>query len=235
MNDGLLILQVIQLIVSGKCMLLGSVSSQQRFGVTDIKAPSACHSSRVLERSCYSSQVSNGPCYSSYTNQCYSSILQLYFIQKIAGKSIFEARGHVDPKTRRDEHPSMWERVSELALAPLFICFFPGPVLCQLGQSGVVFVLPQVLTPVLRPSFVVFSRAFLFLIFQTPPFWTPFPYSNYLTLPPQEMEGPILWEQGRRRLSGYFLLNWDGEGYWASPSCQSQASESLQRCPSQGE
>ena len=40
-------------------------SSQQRFGVTDIKAPSVCHSSRVLDRPCYSSQVSNGPCYSS--------------------------------------------------------------------------------------------------------------------------------------------------------------------------
>ena len=38
MNDGLLTLQVIQLIVSGECMLLGSVSSQQRFAVTDIKA-----------------------------------------------------------------------------------------------------------------------------------------------------------------------------------------------------
>ena len=31
------------------------VSSQQRFGVTDIKAPSAGHSSRVLNRPCYSS------------------------------------------------------------------------------------------------------------------------------------------------------------------------------------
>ena len=41
------------------------VSSQQRFGVMDIKAPSAGHSSRVLDRPCYSSQVSNGPCYSS--------------------------------------------------------------------------------------------------------------------------------------------------------------------------
>ena len=37
-----------------------SVSSQQRFGVTDMKAPSACHSSQVLDRLCYSSQVSNG-------------------------------------------------------------------------------------------------------------------------------------------------------------------------------
>ena len=41
------------------------VSSQQGFGVMDIKAPSACHSSQVLDRPCYSSQVSNGPCYSS--------------------------------------------------------------------------------------------------------------------------------------------------------------------------
>ena len=41
------------------------VLSQQRFGVTDIKAPSACHSSQVLDRPCYSSQVSKGPCYSS--------------------------------------------------------------------------------------------------------------------------------------------------------------------------
>ena len=33
--------QYIIFILSGKCMLLSSVSSQQRFGVTDIKAPSA--------------------------------------------------------------------------------------------------------------------------------------------------------------------------------------------------
>ena len=59
----------------------------------------------------------------------------------------------------------MQERASKLALALLFIHFFPVPVLCQLGQSGVVFVLPEVLTPVLRSSFVLFSRAFLFLIF----------------------------------------------------------------------
>ena len=111
---------------------------------------------------------------------------------------------------------------------------YPEPALCKLGQPGVLFVPPGVLTPVFRPSFVLFSRAFPFLVFQPPPFWTPFPYSNYLTFPPQEMRGPILWEQGRRGLSGYFLLNWDGEGYWASPSCQSQASESLWRCPSKG-
>ena len=57
------------------------------------------------------------------------------------------------------------ERERELALAPLFICFsLPGPVLCKLGQPGVLFVLPKVLTPVLGPSFVPFSRAFPFLV-----------------------------------------------------------------------
>ena len=54
----------------------------------------------------------------------------------------------------------------ERALASLFICFsVPGPVLCKLGQPGVLFVLPEVLTPVLGPSFVLFSRAFPFQVF----------------------------------------------------------------------
>ena len=57
-------------------------------------------------------------------------------------------------------------RERELALAPLFICFsLPGPVLCKLGQPGVLLVLLEVLTLVLGPSFVLFSRAFLFLVF----------------------------------------------------------------------
>ena len=53
----------------------------------------------------------------------------------------------------------------EIALAFLFICLsLPGPVLCKLGQPGVLFVLPEVLTPVLGPSFVSFSPAFPFLV-----------------------------------------------------------------------
>ena len=48
----------------------------------------------------------------------------------------------------------------------LFLCFsLPGPVLCKLGQPGVLYVLPEVLTLVLGPFFVLFLRAFLFLIF----------------------------------------------------------------------
>ena len=41
------------LFVTRVCVPRFCVSSQQRFGVTDIKAPSACHSSRVLDRPCY--------------------------------------------------------------------------------------------------------------------------------------------------------------------------------------
>ena len=58
------------------------------------------------------------------------------------------------------------ERERELALAPLFICFsVPGLVLCKSGQPGVLFVLLEVLTVVLGPSFVLFLQAFSFLVF----------------------------------------------------------------------
>ena len=57
--------------------------------------------------------------------------------------------------------PSRGRESERRDLALLFISFsLPGPVLCKLGQPGVVFVLPEVLTPVLGPSFVLFSRAF---------------------------------------------------------------------------
>ena len=70
--------------------------------------------------------------------------------------------------TQRCEEKSApaWERESELALAPLFTCFsLPGPVLCKLGQPGVLFVLTEVLTPFLGPSFVLFLQAFPFFVF----------------------------------------------------------------------
>ena len=68
------------------------------------------------------------------------------------------------------------ERERELALAPLFICFsLPGPVLCKLGQPGVLLVLPEVLTPVLGPSFVLFSGLFPSLAFSHRHFGRLFP------------------------------------------------------------
>ena len=78
------------------------------------------------------------------------------------------------PARRRERPPALWL---------LFLYVFPpsGPALCKLGQPGGLFVLPEVLILVLWPSFVLFSRTFPFLVFQPPPFQTPFSYSDYLT------------------------------------------------------
>ena len=65
----------------------------------------------------------------------------------------------------------------------LYICLLPPePALCKLVQPGGLFVLPEVLTPDLRPSFVLFLPDFPSFVFQPAPFWTPFSYSNYLTV-----------------------------------------------------
>ena len=65
------------------------------------------------------------------------------------------------------------------ALAPVFTCFsVPGLVLCKLGRPGV-FVLPEVLTPILGPSFVLFSSLLGLL---ATAIWTLSLYSNYLTV-----------------------------------------------------
>ena len=96
----------IDILVSGECNLLSSVSSQQRFEVMDVKALGT-------------SQLSDSPCYSSWTDQ---------FYLENTGKYILETWGHADPKdTKRRESPG--------PLAPLFICFFlpAGPALCKLG------------------------------------------------------------------------------------------------------
>ena len=70
------------------------------------------------------------------------------------------------PKDMKRRAPHRAGEREKRALAPLFICFsVPGPVLCKLGQPGVLFVLPEVLTPVLGPSFVLFSLAFPFQVF----------------------------------------------------------------------
>ena len=69
-----------------------------------------------------------------------------------------KARRSKDPGRRVPQR--VGDRERELALAPLFICFsLPGPVLCKLGQPGVLFVLPEVLTPSSDLLFS-FSRAF---------------------------------------------------------------------------
>ena len=78
-------------------------------------------------------------------------------------------------KNRHRVHAGGRERDLALWLLFLYVFSSPGPALCKLGQPGVLFVPPEVLTLVLGPSFVLFSQAFPFLVFQTWHFGLLFP------------------------------------------------------------
>ena len=84
-------------------------------------------------------------------------------------------------KTKRREAPS-------LIVAPLFICFFssPGAALCELGWSGVLFDLPEVLTPLRSSDLTLFYFCEFSLLFILA---TAILDSFFLLL--QEMGGPI--------------------------------------------
>ena len=108
------------------------------------------------------------------------SVTALFYLEDSRKIHLRGVRACRSKDTRRRAPQGVGER--ERAGSGSSICLsLPGPVLCKLGQPGVLFVLPEVFTPVLGPSFVLFSRAFPFLVFQPLPFWTPFPYSTYLT------------------------------------------------------
>ena len=97
----------------------------------------------------------------SVTAQCYSSIL---FRRELENPSS-RREGTLIQRLEEKSIPAC-RRERELALASLFICLsLPGPVLCKLGQPGVLFVLSEVLTLALGPSFVLFSLAFPFFVF----------------------------------------------------------------------
>ena len=104
-------------------------------------------------------------------DQCYSSVtVHFYLANRIVHS---QALGQTDPKGEASIH---------LGFLFLYICLLPfKPALCKLGQPGGLFASPVVLTLVLGPSFVLFSWAFPFFVFQPLPFWTSFFYSNYLT------------------------------------------------------
>ena len=131
--------------------------------------------------------------------------LQLnFFKQRIVHPQVLR----VDQPKRRGLNPSwlltFMQIVSSQPLSLLYVSWA--------SLEGGMFVSPEVLTPVRGFSVRIFFYPFgPFFVF-----WPPLSYSNYLTLPPKEMGGPVLWEQGCRGLSGCFLLIWDEEGHWAS-------------------
>ena len=76
------------------------------------------------------------------------SVTALFYLEDSRKIHLSGVRARRSKDTRRRAPQRRRERERELALAPLFICFsLPGPVLCKLGQPGVLFVLPEVLTP----------------------------------------------------------------------------------------
>ena len=85
-------------------------------------------------------------------------------------KSIFEAWGHVDPKTGRKEHPGAQGRERELFGSSFYMFFFSSPWAC-LMQIGLSQECCSTWSPhfgpwtYLWPSSVLFSRAYLFLVF----------------------------------------------------------------------
>ena len=121
--------------------------------------PSAHHSSRVLDKLCYSSQ----------TNQCYSSILfrrqqenpslkrQSMSTQRQEEKRMEEcasARERERENEKERTHTGEREREKALWLLLLYVFFLPlGLPYTNWVQPGVLFVLPEGFTLVLRPSF----------------------------------------------------------------------------------
>ena len=115
---------------------------------------------------------------SSWMDQCYCSVLQLSFIQKIKETTSSRPEGMTTHETRieRERPPAFW-----LLLLSVFSPL-PGPALCKLGQPGVLFVLPEVLTLSSDlPLFCVHGH-FPALSFSHHHFGLPFSYSNYLTV-----------------------------------------------------
>ena len=97
----------------------------------------------------------------SITAQCYSSIL---FIRQQENSSL--RREGMSIQRQEEKSTPACRRQRERDSFDSFLYMpHPGPVLCKLGQPGVLFVLPEVLTPVLGPSFVLFSGLFPSLAF----------------------------------------------------------------------
>ena len=95
-------------------------------------------------------------------------------------------RGREREREREGEGEREREREREPFGSSFSVFLFPpGPAPCKLGlvRSAV---LPKVLTPVLRPSFVLFSHDFPFLVLYPLTFWTLVSYSNYLIDPYSE-------------------------------------------------
>ena len=142
-------------------------------------------------------------------DQCYCSVL----LGKTKDNTYSRSEGGPTQKTKRREAP--------ILLSFLLLCIYLLPwslsYVNWASQEGCLFYLRYSLWS-LDLSLFHFRGLFPSLSFSHHHSGL-FSYSNCLTFPPQEMGGTFLWEKGHQGLSGYFLLNWDCEGHWATRSC----------------
>ena len=142
------------------------VSSQQRFGVTDIKAPLGVPQLSGLGQT----MLQLAGLKQTVLQLLDKSVLQLsvtalFYLdnsKKIHPRGVRACRPK-DVKRRAPQRASGGGAGRERAGfgASFYMSLsLPVPVLCKLGQPGVLFVLPEVLTPVLGPSFVLFLGLF---------------------------------------------------------------------------
>ena len=108
----------------------------------------------------------------------------------------------------------------QATLAPLFICLsLSGPVLCNLGQPGVLFVLPEVLTGVLGIFFCSLFAGFSLPCLLATAILDSFSLFCLPNISPSRDGRPK--SLGIRASRSFWLLpaelGW--WGYWASPSC----------------
>ena len=131
------------------------------------------------------------------------SVTALFYLEDSRKIHLQGVRARWSKDTRRAPQRT-GEREKELALALLFICFsLPGPVLCKLGQPGGLFVLPEVLTLVLRPFLFYFHELFPSLSFSHRHFGLFFPILPP-NIPPSRDGRPITLGIGASR--SFWLL-----------------------------
>ena len=158
----ILVIYFVYQIVGVVCNFLGSLSSQQNFAVTDQR-------------------------YSHRLDQCYISVLQLSFIQKVKENTPLRCESMPTQKTQREERPQ-----TILALLFMFLLFPLGlPYENWASQDCCLFCLRSSFRSSDLPLFYFHG---LFFSLLATAILASFSYSKYLKFPPQAIEGPILWE-----------------------------------------
>ena len=149
------------MMMSRECMFLSSLSHHNKDLERRTLKPTMHHRSQVLDK----------PCYNSQANQCYSSIL---FKRQQERERVREREREREEKSARTRERESLRK----GFGSSFYMFFSSTWACpmQIGLSQERCLFCQ------KSSLWSSDLPLTFLVFQPQPFWTPFPYSTYLTM-----------------------------------------------------